>query len=55
MIYDADEINEELLRELAQLADSERSILSVYLNFEQGWENAERFVTQESKKLLLLL
>jgi peptide chain release factor subunit 1 len=55
MIYDADEISEELLRELAQLADSERNILSVYLTLEQGWEKAERFVTLESKRLLPLL
>jgi peptide chain release factor subunit 1 len=52
MIYDANEISEELLRELAQLAQSERSILSVYLSLEQGWEKAEHFIGQESKRLL---
>jgi peptide chain release factor subunit 1 len=55
MIYDADEISEELLRELARLADSERNVLSVYLTLEQGWDNAEDFVALESKKLLPLL
>jgi len=55
MIYDADEISEELLRELARLSESERSILSVYLTLEQGWEKAERFVSQESKRLVPLL
>lgn len=55
MIYDADEISEELLRELAQLADSERNILSVYLTLEHGWEKAEHFVARESKRLLPLL
>jgi len=55
MIYDADEISEELLRELAQLAESDRSILSVYLTLEQGWEKAGRFVNQESKRLIPLL
>ena len=55
MIYDAGETNEELLRELAQLADSERSILSAYLTLDQGWEKVERFVSQEVRKLTPLL
>ncbi len=55
MIYDTDEISEELLRELARLADSERNILSVYLTLEQGWDNVKRFIEQESRKVLPLL
>ena len=55
MIYGTDEISEELLRELTQLAQSERSILSVYLDLEQGWEKAEHFVAQESRRLLPVL
>jgi peptide chain release factor subunit 1 len=55
MIYDTDEISEDLLRELAQLADSERSILSAYISLEHGWEKAERFVAQESRRLSPLL
>ena len=55
MIYDADEIGEELLRELARLADSERNILSVYLTLEQGWEKAKHYVEQVSKRLSPLL
>ena len=55
MMYDANEISEELLRELARLAETERSILSAYLTLEHGWEKAEYFVKQESRRLQPLL
>jgi len=55
MIYDTGEISEDLLRELTRLAESERSILSVYLTLKQGWEKAAHFIRQESKKLVRLL
>lgn len=48
-------VSEELLRKLAQLAQTDRTVLSAYIDLTKGWDVARHFVEQESKKLLPLL
>jgi peptide chain release factor subunit 1 len=55
MIYEASELSEELLRQLALLSATERMVLSVYLRMEHGWEGIHRFINVESKKIVPLL
>jgi peptide chain release factor subunit 1 len=44
-----------VLRELAQLAENERTILSMYLDLSKGWDVAEGFVEKAKKRLLPVL
>jgi peptide chain release factor subunit 1 len=44
-------ITEALLRELARLAENERTVLSCYLDLSRGWDGAEAFVARESSRL----
>jgi len=44
-------VTEEILRELALLEQSERTVLSVYLDLKRGWDNAEAFIEKEATKL----
>ncbi len=48
-------ITDRLLRELAGLSQSERMILSIYLNFEGGWDRAKYFINKEMKRVIPLL
>ncbi len=54
-IYEVSEITDGLLRELSMLSATERSVLSVYLKTEHGWDGAGRFINQESKRIIPLL
>ncbi len=45
------DITEGLMRELARLAESERTVLSVYLNLSRGWDGAEAFIKRESSRV----
>lgn len=49
------EITDRLLRELAGLSQSERMILSIYLNLEDGWDRAKYFINKETKRVIPLL
>ena len=49
------EISEELLRELAQLSQTERTVLSAYLDLKEGWDAVKNFINKESSRILLLL
>jgi peptide chain release factor subunit 1 len=49
------DITEGLMRELARLAESERTVLSVYLDLSRGWDAAEAFVERESSRLSRLV
>ena len=55
LIYEAGEITEDLLRELSILSANERTVLSVYLNLERGWDAASRFTRQESRRIIPVL
>lgn len=55
MIYEAAEITEDLLKELSVLSANERTVLSVYLDLENGWDRVGRFISQESKRIIPLL
>jgi len=55
MIYEANEITEGLLRELSLLSATERTVLSVYVKIEHGWERTHNFINQESRKIIALL
>lgn len=44
-------ITEELLAELAALAETERSVLSLYLDLSAGWDRAKTFLERETSKL----
>ena len=55
MIYEADEISEGLLRELAVLSATERTVLSVYIELEHGWDRVTRMISHESKRIIPLL
>jgi peptide chain release factor subunit 1 len=54
-IYEVSEITDGLLRELSMLSATERTVLSVYLKMEYGWERVARFINQESKRIFPLL
>ncbi len=45
------DITEGLMRELARLAESERTVLSVYLDLSRGWDGAEAFIKRESSRV----
>ncbi|HUT97814.1 MAG TPA: Vms1/Ankzf1 family peptidyl-tRNA hydrolase [bacterium] len=45
------QITEALMRELALLAEGDRTVLSVYLDLSQGWDRATGFVARESSRL----
>ncbi|RKZ28220.1 hypothetical protein DRQ36_10770, partial [bacterium] len=45
-------ISEELLRKLSRLAETDRTVLSVYLDTSRGWEHAEKFIETETERLL---
>ena len=44
-------VTRELLKELAQLAETDRTVLSAYVSVTRGWEDAHLFIKRESKKL----
>lgn len=48
-------VSKELLRQLAQLSESDRTVLSVYLDLRSSWDTAKHFVEKESRRLLPLL
>lgn len=48
-------VSEELLRELAQLEQTERTVLSTYLDLRRGWDAVRHFIDKESARLLPLL
>ena len=48
-------VSEKVLKELAQLAETERTVLSVYLDIRKDSKIIERFIKRESAKLSLLL
>ena len=48
-------VSKELLRQLAQLSETDRTVLSVYLDLRSGWDAAKHFIEKESRRLLLLL
>jgi len=48
-------VSEELLRKLAQLAQTDRTVLSAYLDLRKGWDAAKDFIDRESERLLPLL
>ncbi|GAG96775.1 unnamed protein product, partial [marine sediment metagenome] len=49
------EITEKLLRQLAQLEQTDRTVLSVYLDLRRGWDAVKHFIDKESSRLLPLL
>jgi peptide subunit release factor 1 (eRF1) len=48
-------VSEDILRDLAGLAETERSVLSAYLDIRSGWAPAKTFVERESQRLRPLL
>ncbi len=48
-------LSEEVVRELAKLSETSRTVLSVYLNFSEGYESALHFIAKESSRLDRLL
>jgi peptide chain release factor subunit 1 len=48
-------VSEDILRELAGLAETGRSVLSAYLDIGQGWAAAKGFVEKEAQRLQPLL
>ncbi|MBN2621334.1 hypothetical protein JXB22_09635 [candidate division WOR-3 bacterium] len=48
-------LNRTVVRELARLADNERTILSVYLDLTRGWDDAETYMEREKQRLLPVL
>lgn len=48
-------LNTSVLREIARLADNERTILSLYLDLTRGWDDAEVFIEKEKKRLVSVL
>jgi peptide subunit release factor 1 (eRF1) len=48
-------VSEKILRELASLAETERSVFSAYLDIRSGWAAAKGFVERESQRLRPLL
>ncbi len=48
-------VSEDILRELAGLAESDRSILSAYLDIKSGWAAIKIFIERESRRLRPLL
>ena len=48
-------VSEDVLRELADLAETQRSVLSVYLNIRSGWAAIKTFLEGESRRLRPLL
>jgi peptide subunit release factor 1 (eRF1) len=49
------QLTEQVLRDVARFSESDRTVLSAYLNLREGWDEAERFVNTESDKLLPIL
>jgi peptide subunit release factor 1 (eRF1) len=48
-------LTKQVLQELVQLSDLDRTFLSAYLNLSKGWDKAKLFVEKESVRLLPLL
>lgn len=48
-------LTEKILKELAQLAETERTVLSVYLDMRIDPDTIQRFIKKETKKLLQVL
>jgi peptide chain release factor subunit 1 len=49
------QVSEQLLRELAQLAQTERTVLSAYLDLTKGWDAVKHFIDKEHSRLLPIL
>jgi peptide chain release factor subunit 1 len=49
------QVTGELLRELAQLQETDRTVLSAYMSLMRGWDDAHAFVERESRKLMQFL
>jgi peptide chain release factor subunit 1 len=49
------EVTDGLLKELARLAQSERMILSIYMNLEGGWDRVKHFIKKEMKRVIPVL
>ncbi len=49
------ELSEEVVRELAELSEASRTVLSVYLNLSEGFESALHFIARESSRVDRLL
>ncbi len=48
-------VSHELLRELSRLAETDRTVMSVYLDVARGWDSAHEFVGREARRLVSLL
>lgn len=48
-------VSEELLKELARLSETERTVLSTYLDLGKGWDPVRHFIEKESARLLPVL
>jgi peptide chain release factor subunit 1 len=48
-------ISHELLRQLARLAETDRTVLSAYLDVGRGWDTVKQFINRESSRLVPLL
>jgi peptide subunit release factor 1 (eRF1) len=48
-------VSEDIMRELAGLAETERAILSAYLDIRSGWAEVKTYVERESQRLRPLL
>ncbi len=49
------ELSRKLLKELAQLSQTDRTVLSAYLDLQKGWGEIKNFINKESKRLSQLL
>lgn len=48
-------VSEALLKRLAQLSETDRTVLSAYIDLRHGWDEANHFVIRESQRLMPLL
>jgi peptide subunit release factor 1 (eRF1) len=48
-------LTEQVLHDVARFSESDRTVLSAYLNLSDGWNEAEVFVNRESGRLLPIL
>jgi len=48
-------LDKSLLHKIAQLADNERTILSLYLDLTRGWDDAEAYIEKEKRRMLPVL
>jgi peptide subunit release factor 1 (eRF1) len=48
-------VSAELLRNLARLSQTDRTVLSAYMDLTQGWDSVKQFLKKEHKRLLPVL